>query len=271
LVLNALVAMGALRKAAGRFENTGTGRQYLVKSSPDFVGHLLSLQDAEWVHWGQLEQVVRTGSSPVKRHLFETDPERGARVLAVLDRIGRQSGPEFARRLHLEEARTVLDLGGGAGTNAIAFTRCYPGLRATVFDLPQTLRVTKRTVAAAGADDRVTLAAGDFNQDPLGGPYDVILMSDILHYQNADANAALVSKAYAHLNSNGRLIIKDRFLDESRTSPAWATAFAVHIMVNTEQGRCYTVDEAVRWMKDAGFTGVTELERTAVVQGMKSS
>ena len=212
---------------------------------------------------------MKTGRSPVAQHVFETDPELGASVLSVLHRIGEQSGPALAKRLALGEARTMLDLGGGAGTNAIAFCTVYPDLKATVFDLPQTLRVTERTVKQAGLEDRITLKPGNFNKDSLGGLYDLVLMSDILHYQDDRMNVAVVKKVHAHVNPGGRLVIKDRFLDDAGTGPAWTTAFAVHILVNTEKGRCYRTADAMRWMTDAGFSSVVELERTAVVQGVK--
>ncbi|MDA2909572.1 acetylserotonin O-methyltransferase [Nitrospiraceae bacterium AH_259_D15_M11_P09] len=269
LVMNALVAMRVLSKDADRFNNTEVARTHLVKGSAQYVGHLLLLHDAEWNHWGSLEETIRTGRSPVSRHVFEADPELGAHVLSVLHRIGQQSGPALAQRLELGHAKTLLDLGGGAGTNAIAFCTTYPDMRATVFDLPQTLTVAERTVKEAGLESRITLMPGDFNADPLGGPYDVVLMSDILHYQDADANAALVRKAFAHVTAGGRLVIKDRFLDPSGTSPAWTSAFAVHILVNTARGRCYTVSEARHWMEQAGFELVEELEQTAVIQGSK--
>lgn len=269
LLMNALVAMRLLRKEHDRFSNTPVGRRHLVKSSPDYVGHLLLLHDAEWDNWGKLEQTVRTGRPPVRRHVFETNPELAAHVLAVLDRIGQQSAPELAKRLKLEGASSFLDLGGGAGTNAIAFCRVYPHLHATIFDLPQTLTIAEQAVREAGLSSRITLRPGDFNKDDLGGPYEVVLMSDILHYQGPDANAALVKKVFAHMQEGGRLIIKDRFLDDSGTSPAWAATFAVHILVNTEEGRCYTVADATRWMLESGFRAVTELEPTAVVQGIK--
>jgi len=270
LLLHALVAMHVLTKDGERFANTEVARNHLVRSAPRYVGHLLLLQDAEWSHWGKLEEAVRTGRSPVTQHLFETDPELGGNVLSVLDRIGQQSGPDLARRLGLDRARAMLDLGGGAATNAIAFCTVYPALTAVVFDLPQSLRVAERAVKEAGLDGRIALHAGDFNADPLGGSYDVILMSDILHYQGPEANAALVRKAYGHLEHGGRLVIKDRFLNEARTGPAWVTAFAVHILVNTEQGRCYTIAEARQWMEAAGYQSIEELEPTAVVQGVKA-
>jgi SAM-dependent methyltransferase len=271
LLLNALVAIRLLSKTGETYANTTVATTNLVKHSPQYVGHLLLLHDAEWSNWGKLEETVKSGHSPVSRHVFETDPALGANVLSVLHRIGQQSGPDLAKRLTLGHARSMLDLGGGAGTNAIAFCQVYPKLSATVFDLPATLPLTERTVKEAGLDARIALKAGDFNRDALGGPYDVVLMSDILHYQDLETNAALVKKIHGHLNPGGRLVIKDRFLDPSGTSPAWTAAFAVHILVNTERGACYRTAEAMQWMDDGGYDSVEEIERTAVVQGVRPS
>lgn len=271
LLLNALVAMRVLTKLDGRFGNTTVAQKYLVKTNAEYVGHLLILHDSEWDNWGKLEETIQTGTSPVRQHVFETNPEMGANVLAVLDRIGRGGGVNLAKYLELEGVEHLVDIGGGAGTNAIAFCQEYPNLKATVFDLPQTLLVTERYVREAGLRDRIALKPGNFNTDLLGGPYDVALMSDILHYQDHDINAALVKKVFAHLSPKGRLVIKDRFLDPDRTSPAWTTAFAVHIMVNTEHGDCFTTQEALAWMTNAGFQSVTELEPRAIVQGTKAA
>ncbi len=269
LLLNALVALRLLTKEGELYGNSSAAEKHLVRHSSQYIGHLLVLHDAEWNNWGKLEETIRTGHRPVDRHVFETDPELGSNVLAVLHRIGQQSGPDLAKRLKLSGRERLLDLGGGAGTNAIAFCQVYPELTATVCDLPATLRLTERTVKEAGLESRIALLSGDFNRDALGGPYDVVLMSDILHYQTFESNAALVGKVFNHLAPGGRLVIKDRFLDEAGTGPAWTTAFAMHILVNTQQGGCYRTSETMSWMTKAGFTSVTELEKTAVVQGMK--
>jgi ubiquinone/menaquinone biosynthesis C-methylase UbiE len=269
VVMNALVAMRVLTKEEKLFANTYVAERYLVRSGSDYVGHLLLLHEAEWDNWGQLEQTVRTGQSPVIRHVFETNPELGSHVLTVLDRIGRGSGEGLAERVPLHGAKRLLDIGGGAGTNAIAFCQKYPRLSATVFDLPQTLNITRQRVEEMGLEDRIILQAGNFHVDAFQGPYDIALMSDILHYQDGKTNARLVEKVYRSLSEGGRLIIKDRFLDPSRTSPAWTTAFAVHIMVNTECGECFTIQESHQWMEQAGFRLVEELEPCAMILGTK--
>lgn len=271
LLLNALVAMKLLTKEADVYGNSSTALKHLVRHSTQYVGHLLLLHDAEWNNWGNLEETIRTGRRTVDRHVFETDPELGSNVLAVLNRIGQQSGPDFAKRLKLTGSERLLDLGGGAGTNAIAFCQVYAQLRATVFDLPATLKLTEKTVKDAGFESRITLHPGDFNRDHLGGPYEVVLMSDILHYQTFQMNQELVKKVFASLAPGGRLIIKDRFLDEAGTGPAWTTAFTMHILVNTQHGSCYKCSDAMRWLTEAGFGSVVELEKTAVVQGLKPS
>jgi len=269
LLMNALVSIGLLRKEGERYTNAPEAQEYLVKDSPTYAGHLLLLQDAEWENWGKLESVVRTGRSPVKDHLFRTDPKLAENVLMVLHRVALQHAPTLAKQIDLSSSRTLLDLGGGAGTHAMAFCQAYPNLAATVFDLPETLPTTERLIKEAGLEGRIRLLPGDFNRDDLGGPYDAVLMSDILHYQGAEANAALVRKVRGALAPGGRLVIKDRFLDESGTSPAWTAVFAVHILVNTEKGRCYTMAEATQWLKDAGFASIDELDQSTLVQGVK--
>jgi SAM-dependent methyltransferase len=229
----------------------------------------LLLQDAEWDHWGQLETVIRTGQSPVTDHLFRTDPRLAENVLLVLHRVALQHATTLAKHIDLSASRTLLDLGGGAGTHAMAFCQTYANLTATVFDLPETLPTTERLVKEAGLQDRMRLLPGDFNRDDLRGPYDAVLMSDILHYQGPDANAALVKKVYGALAPSGRLIIKDRFLDEGGAGPAWTAVFAVHLLVNTEKGRCYTLVEATQWLREAGFTSIRELDRSSLVEGVK--
>lgn len=61
---------------------SGSG-SHLVRHSPQYIGHLLLLHDAEWENWGKLEQTIRTGQRAVDRHVFETDPySRSMRVSA---------------------------------------------------------------------------------------------------------------------------------------------------------------------------------------------
>src|SRR5438093_13770447 len=108
----------------------------------------------------------------------------------------------------------------------MAFCRAYPALTATVFDLPETLRTTERLIKEAGLAERLRLLPGDFHRDDLRGPYDAGLMSDSLHYQGPDVNAALVWKVHRALAPSVRLGIKDRFPAAGTTRQACTAVFA---------------------------------------------
>ncbi len=267
-LLDALVAIGLVRQDHGRYTNQPEAETLLSTTSPQYAGDLLILQDDEWDQWGRLEATVRSGTRPVTGNVFQTNPEMARHVSMVLHRIGLQTAPALAARLNLKDCRSLLDLGGGVGTYALAFCQASPRLRATIFDLPATLRTAERVVAEAKMAARIELRPGNFHTDDLGGPYDVVFMSDVIHYQEPDENRALIRRAAEALAPRGRLVLKDKFLDEGRASPAWTAVFAVHLLVHTEHGDCYTVAEATDWMKAAGLTRIEELERTTLLQGL---
>ena len=74
-------------------------------------------------------------------------------------------------------------------------------------------------------------------------------------------NASLVKRIAGSLAPGGRLYIKDFLLDADRTTPAWSALFGLQMLVSTDGGDCYTVDEVRGWLDDAGLVleGVSDL------------
>ena len=56
LLMNALVAMKLLNQTGDRYGNSSIAEKHLVRNSPQYIGHLLLLQDAEWNNWGRLDR-----------------------------------------------------------------------------------------------------------------------------------------------------------------------------------------------------------------------
>ena len=65
-LLNALCAMGLVRKAGGRFANTRTARDFLVAGKPRFMAGL-SHSANQWQSWHTLSEAVRRGTAVWKR------------------------------------------------------------------------------------------------------------------------------------------------------------------------------------------------------------
>jgi predicted O-methyltransferase YrrM len=175
--------------------------------------------------------------------------------------VGRQSAQTTAEALDLSGARRLLDLGGGPGIYALEFARRYPALQATVFDLEDTVRVARENIRRAGLQDRVSVVAGDAFADDLGGPYDLIFVSNLVHIYSAQENLRLVGRCAAALAPGGRLCIKDFILDADGTSPPGGALFAVNMLVSTEGGDCYPLDQVKGWLEAAGlvFESITDL------------
>ena len=67
----------------------------------------------------------------------------------------------------------LLDVGAGPATYPIGLCQRFSRLRATIFDLPATLKITERYVRDAGLSERIRLIAGDYRSDPIPGDYDL--------------------------------------------------------------------------------------------------
>ena len=173
--------------------------------------------------------------------------------------ITRGDAEVVARMLDLSGVREILDVGAGPGTYAIELCRKNPKLRATLFDLPNTLQITRRCVEAAGLRERIHLVAGDYRHDVIPGDYGLIFLSNIIHSEGEEENRALMRKLDGCLEARGRIVIKDHVLDASLTRPAPGAVFALLMLLTTRHGRCYSLDEIKAWLYDAGLSSVEEM------------
>ncbi len=267
--LDALVSIGLLTQDEGTYANIPVLAEFLVKTSPFYMGELMLLQDAEWGHWGKLDEIVKTGLPIVKDNIFMSHPELGATVSRVLHRMAKRVAPALAEKIDLSSYKTFLDVGGGGGAFSVAFCKRYPQLRVSLFDLPQTLEIARDNIKKEGVADQVSLVAGNFNTDPLPGPFEVVFASDILHYQTEKENAALIQKFYDVTLPGGVIIVKDMFIGENGNQPGWNAVFSIHMMVYSEKGRCFKKGQVRTWLKDAGFDNIVEIERDTVFAATK--
>ncbi len=272
ILCDALCALGVLEKSRGRYRNSPPASRFLVESSPESRAASVRHGAILYRRWGRLAEVVRRGRG-VQDEEFTPPMVRDKRAFAAaMADIGRTSAVQTVERLDLSGVGSLLDIGGGPGLYAIEFAGRYPGLVVTILDDAETLKVADRNVSAAGLRDRILLRPGDASSDDLGGPYECVFMSNLVHIYGPEWNRQLVARCAAVLTPGGRLVIKDFFLDAERVSPAGSALFAVNMLVNSEAGDCYTAEEIGGWMDAAGlrFDGVIGLtEQSSLFLGRK--
>lgn len=261
ILLDALAAMGLIEKKSDRYINTEIAQRYLVSSSPTFYGALVLHTADGWDSWGKLEQVIRSGK-PVRTHrAHQDDPVDTERFIMAMH--GLVTAGNFAAMtadlIDLSGVRTLLDVGGGPGTFTYEFCKRIADLKATILDLPGTLEVTKKVLKTHPEyKDRVDLVAADFNEDMIPGTYDLVFLSNIIHSESLEENAALMKKLFAATNKGGKIVVKDHIMDESGTEPPYGAIFSVHMLVHTK-GRDYKFSEVKGWLEDAGYSSVKQL------------
>lgn len=276
LLLNALTALDLLEKEADIFSLTEVSKQYLVPSSPHYVGAMIQFDAALWSCWEKLSQALHSGKPVRAPNMYQDDLAETETFINGMDSLVKARGDAdiLATALDWNGVHTLLDVGSGPATYPIALCRRCANLKATIFDLPATLKITERFVRDAAMTHRIELIAGDYRADPIPGNYDVIFLSNIIHGENEEKNTALVSKLAANLNSAGRLIIKDHILDETRANPPVGAIFSLLMLLTTDGGRCYSFGEITAWMNNAGLNQVQQVDLPApltssLVIGMK--
>ncbi|MDH7571600.1 MAG: methyltransferase [Armatimonadota bacterium] len=259
-VLDAVVAMGLLEKSGETYRNTPAAQAFLVRGAPESMLAALEHMGNMWERWGRLTEIVRTGKPAALPRVDDRGDAFLESFLGAMDALARHAAPQVAAAVGLSGVRRLLDVGGGAGSYAIAFARAEPALEAVVFDLPNVVPIAQRNIQKAGLAHRITTRAGDYHTDSLGSGFDLALLSAIVHSNTFEENARLVRKCYQALEPRGRLVIRDFIMSPDRTEPPAGALFAINMLVGTEGGGTYTEAEMREWMEDAGFEGVHRVD-----------
>ena len=263
IVLDALTGIGLVSKSrTGRYRNAPVSNRYLVKGARLYQGDIIKHASTMWQNFSALDDVVSTGR-PARRGFNHESFIMGMHNLTVL------RTESLAKALGLKGIKTMLDLGGGPGTNAIAMAK--KGVKSTVFDLPETINIAKKVARREGVKG-IRFIAGDFHVDSIGSGYDLILLSQIFHAFSAEENIALLRKCNTAMNLGGKVVVQEFPISDNRTSPPHSALFSVNMLVGTERGRCYSPKEMKRWLAGTGFKniGIKYLPETVLIMGERN-
>jgi tRNA (cmo5U34)-methyltransferase len=164
---------------------------------------------------------MQDSSSPRKstvdeiRQRFDNDVERFSNLdtgqSATVDaRLAMDLVAEAAVR-STAGARSLLDIGCGAGNYSLRLLQELPGLDVTLIDLSQPMLDRALQRVGAATPGQVRPIAGDIREVELGREqFDIVLAAAVLHHLRTDAEwDAVFAKIYAALKPGGSLWIFD--------------------------------------------------------------
>lgn len=263
ILLDAITALGLLRKTKGLYRLTAPAKRFLLPDSPWYQGDMLRHMDTLWKNWSGLDEAVRTGMpyrSGGRRHDVFIRAMHNNAVLRT---------PSVLKAIDLRGVKRALDLGCGPGTYGVALAKL--GIEVTLFDLPNSVGIAHEMIRQAGLTN-VTFRGGDFHFDDIGDGYDLVLLSQVLHSHSPLENIALLGKVHTSLSPKGQIAVHEFTLAEDHASPVPGALFSVNMLVNTAEGRSYTPKEMSGWLTEAGFGRIRKvgLGETVVITARKS-
>lgn len=258
--LDALVALGMLDRADGRYANTAATDVFLDRNKPSYVGGMLEMANARlYPFWGYLTEGLQTGQPQNEARaggnffaaLYD-DPDRLRQFLSAMTGLSAGASMAIADKFPFDRYESVLDLGCAEGGLIVQLARTHPHLHGIGFDLPAAQAPFEDYVGSFGLEDRIVFAGGDFFNDPLPVA-DVITMGHILHDWSMDEKRALLRKAYDALPEGGALILFEAIIDDDRRENAFGLLMSLNMLIETPGGFDYTGADAHRWMREVGF------------------
>jgi hypothetical protein len=256
ILLDALAAMRLVEKSGREYRVPAEVARLLDGATPGNQLALAQHQANCLRRWSQLASVVKTGRRAAAQASIRGEQTDYAAFIEAMDNVSAPVADQIVQQLQPLHFDHLLDVGGGSGTWTLALLRANPTARATIFDLPQVMPQAQRRIASAGLAERVSFVGGNFETDPLPGGVDLAWVSAIVHQNSRVQNRRLFASVFASLLPGGQILIRDILMDPSRTSPRAGALFAVNMLVSTDQGGTFTLEELREDLSQAGFTQV---------------
>jgi hypothetical protein len=259
--LDALVALGFLRRVDGKYHNAPEADLFLDKNKPSYVGGILEMANHRLFRfWGRLTDALRTGQPQNEAReggaaffaALYSDPARLKQFLAAMTGLSRGSSLAIAAKFPWNSYRTFTDVGTAQGDTAVQIAKAHPHLRGIGFDLGVVAPIFDEYVAQQGLTDRVSFVAGDFFQDSLPRA-DVVVMGHILHDWGHAQKLELLRKGLEAIPEGGAMIVYEAIIDDERSQNAFGLLMSLNMLIETPDGFDYTGADCMGWMKEVGF------------------
>lgn len=252
-LLHTLSALALVEEKEGEFRLTPDTEMFLVKSSPAYLGGMLTHQLHHMAQWAHFGEAVKKGTSPLSP--VEGDEDKGEFFASFVGSLYSMNWPAAqAVAAHLPSCHTALDIGCGSGVWSLALAKKESGLQVTAVDRARVLDVTGEFAARFQCADRYTMRAGNFREVELEpNHYDVAFLGHILHSEGEEASEILVRRLHDSLKPGGILVTAEMVASQPRGEELFPNLFELNMLMWTEQGCVFNREQLERMGTQAGF------------------
>jgi SAM-dependent methyltransferase len=262
-LLDALAAIGYLRKTDDRYGLEPVSAAFLVPGKKAYIGAMTESLSLTWDSWKNLTEAVRSGRPADAMNVPEQGKAFFLKLVTGLFPVNYAASVAGVSRLPERERRKIhriLDVAAGSGAWSLAFAQAIPHARVTSMDFPEMTPITRGFAEKLGVADRYEYLEGDMRQVDFGhDEYDLVILGHIVHSEGETNGKELLRKSYVALRPGGKLLIAEFVPNDARTGPAMPLLFGLNMLLQTEEGNVFTLREYRTWLKAAGFRKVTTI------------
>jgi C-methyltransferase len=259
LLLSGLVTLGLVEHLAGEYRLSPTAAANLVSTSPAFLGGLfrIFLADVLWEGYRDLASAVRTGGTSLDAHVeqpehaFWTEFAASSPAIAgpAAESLVGMLAPWAAQR----ESLQVLDVACGSGLYGLIFARAFPQARVASQDWDTVLERVHQNADRMGVASRVRYLPGNMFERPLEGPYDLAILSHVLHHFEEDRCVELLRRVGATLAPGAKIVVNEFVAGSEPGENPFADLFSLNMLVLTRRGQVHGLDALRAMLGRAGF------------------
>jgi SAM-dependent methyltransferase len=256
-----LVVVGFLTKNGAEYGLTADSAVFLDRKSPAYIGaatdFIASPALIDLFLADPAEIVRRGGTLQGEGSVSPDNPIWVAFARAMAPMMGLPAG-QLAALADDGTGRPIkiLDIAAGHGLFGIEIAKRNDQAEITALDWDAVLDVARENAAKAGVASRFATIVGSAFEADLGGPYDVVLLTNFLHHFDMAACEGLLRKVHAALMPGGRAVALEFVPNEDRVTPPGAAAFSFVMLGSTRAGDAYTFAEYHLMFEAAGFSGL---------------
>jgi len=258
--VDALVALGMLKKTAGKYANSPESDLFLDKKKPTYVGGILEMANQRlYPFWGTLTEALHTGKPQNEAKTggdffgaIYADPKILKLFLKSMTGLSMGAAVAIAQKFPWKDYKTFIDIGTAQGGLPVQVALANKHLTGGGYDLPVVAPVFNDYVKSFKLQNRLKFYPGSFLTDPLPTA-DVLVMGHILHDWNMAEKEMLIAKAYDALPKGGALVVFEAIIDDARSQNAFGLLMSLNMLIETPGGFDYTGADCQKWMKAAGF------------------
>lgn len=252
-------AFGLLTKQGQAYSLTPDAAVFLNKNSPAYLGGMDGFLNAAGIRkqFDFLTESVRKGGVAASSEGSTANQYEGWVDFAKsMEAMMGMAAQQIAGMVNegKQENLTVLDVAASHGLFGFSIAKQNANAKIVALDWANVLEITKANAERWGLSDRVSTIAGDAFAVDLGGPYDVILLTNLLHHFSFAENVKLLKRMKAALKPGGRVFTLEFVPNDDRVTPPMPASFALVMLASTPEGDAFTFAEFESMFAAAGFS-----------------